>query len=376
MRYLADLNRNKIFKNKYFIISFVLLFATTLIIIRDTQSYYLREVGRNEISDGTEYKYLLEESELTEDEVKRLSKKYFEFKFPEELNRVDIKDSFKLENIILVYGYDISSWINYDDTFYQQRNRLVGENILKNSFSIEELNENTIDRIKNGTNPTSIKMGYLEGWKIIDKNFSFQMYVLWLALALIILPIFNEDENNKTKELFITTKYGKDKLCFVRRRNIIEISVFLFIFAVMILVIPIYFIYGLEGAGLPIQSCQKYFLSPYTITNLQLFAYRCILGLLTTISISFIYSLISMKIKDIKNAYGFVFLLGIIQWSSFLINSEKYKYFVTYFTPREMISTLNFSIIEYYFGVNILVFRILLLLIIILILGKNIFRNS
>lgn len=290
MSYLSNLNRKKIFRYNWMIVAFVILTISSILIIQNEKTNYLYS-GRIEISDGTEYRYLLENEVIDENKVKETLEKYEDRTFPQDFRHIDIKDYFIMRNITQIYGMELE---DTGQSFFQRRQEIMK---VQNEKLIPE-------------NMVSFVMGYAEGWKIITDNFYMQIYALWAILMFIFLPIYNEDRRFKMEGLIAATEFGSDRLNRIRIRNVYEIISGLYLGAVVIYLLFIFMMYGIEGYDLMIQNSPKYLLSPMDMNYLTAFLYQLLIGFIVTCFVGNIFLWLSKFIEDVK--MGYAFIMGIV----------------------------------------------------------------
>lgn len=290
MSYLSNVNRKKIFRYNWLIVAFVILTISSILIIQNEKTKYLYS-GRLEISDGTEYRYLLENEVIDENEVKEILEKYKDRTFPQDFRHIDIKDYFVMTNITQIYGMALE---DTEQSFFQKRQEIMKD---QNKKLIPE-------------NMDSFVMGYAEGWKIIIDNFYMQIYTLWVILMFIFLPIYNEDRRFKMEGLIAATEFGSDRLNRIRIRNVYEIIGGLYFVAVVIYLLFIFMMYGIEGYNLLIQNSPKYLLSPMDMNYLTAFLYQLLIGFIVTCFVGNVFLWLSKFIEDVK--MGYALIMGII----------------------------------------------------------------
>lgn len=290
MCYLSNINRKKIFSEQWWIFALVVFTFSSILILRGEKTNYL-ESGRLEISDGTEYRYLLERENIDERKIKETLEKYKDGKFPEDFRYIDIKDYFLMQNITQVYGMALE---DTGGSFYHHREEII-----------KDYHGNI--RLKN---IDSFEMGYSEGWKIISENFHKQLYVLWILLSIVLLPIYNEDQRFRMEELIQSTEHGKKELKKIRVRNAYEIMTILYFLSGAIYLFLVFMVYGLEGYDLMIQNSPKYLLSPVIMNYLAAFLYQLFCGLIITFFVGNLLLWMSKGIEDVKT--GYAILMGLV----------------------------------------------------------------
>lgn len=322
MRYLPNRNRKKIFSDRWWILALAVFSISSILILRNEKANYLAS-GRLEISDGTEYRYLLERETIDEGKIKETLEKYRDHQFPEDFRSMDIKDYFLMQNITQVYGMTLE---DTGESFYNHR-----EGIIKDHYG--NIGLKNID---------SLAMGYSEGWKIIGENFHKQLYVLWIFLSMILLPIYNEDRRFRTEELIQSTEHGKKALEKIRVRNAYEIMTILYFLSVAIYLFLIFMVYGLEGYDLMIQNSPKYFLSPVHMNHLTVFLHQLFYGLIVTFFVGNLFLWISKGIEDVKTGYAILMGFVVVDYGLGFVSSKGDFNFISMLSPIMAVQVENF----------------------------------
>lgn len=287
MKYLLTVNRRRILPFSYLLTLCLFLLVSSIYFIKDEQNQYLQGSFHVEISDGTEYRYLMNQKWYDNEEVNRLISKY---KLPQEhlaKEKVDIKDFLFVENLndALLQGEKPST-----QGFFDYRMDLIKKTYQDNT--IKDLDK--------------ILIGYCEGWKVLLRNFDKIFYAVLLALVFLLLPIMKEDDRLKTKDLVEATLYGKKKLFEAHIVNSLEIGLFTYLGGVFLFSLLVFFIYGRDGQDLFIQNSKEFFLFPIQVTYLQYFIYKLCNGLLLTLCFVLLFLLLGELVEDTKLSFSLV----------------------------------------------------------------------
>lgn len=145
----------------------------------------------------------------------------------------------------------------------------------------------------------NLTIGYAEGWKTLNRDMgSFLPFVI-LLIALVIMPLFGNDPQNKMKELSCSTKNGKAKLVSARLISAFGIgSVFYLLSLICFFVIKM-IPFGFHGGDNMIQSNPDMFFSTFPITFLEQFFINCFRGyaaLIFVIALTILVSAITERI--------------------------------------------------------------------------------
>ena len=287
MKYLLTVNRRRILPFSYLLALCLFLLASSIYFIKKEQNQYLQESFHVEISDGTEYRYLMDRKWYNNEEANRLISKY---KLPQEhlaKEEVDIKEFLFVESLndALLQGKKPAA-----QGFFDYRMDLIKKTYQDND--IKDLDK--------------IFTGYCEGWKVLLRNFDKIFYTVLVALVLLLLPVMREDDRLKTKNLVEATLYGKKKLFQTRIINGIEIGLFTYLAGVFLFSFLVFLIYGRDGQDLFIQNSKEFFLFPIQVTYLQYFFYKLCNGLVLTLCFIFLFLLLGNLLEDVKLSFSLV----------------------------------------------------------------------
>lgn len=304
MRYLSSLNRRKMLSENTFGLLLVLFLIFAFYSLDHIKTDYLN-LARYEITDGTEYRYLIPREELNGDKINTILNQYRELHLPKDRILVDVADLPIVDMIVQVYGMD---WSGIEDVsekqFYQDRMDII-RSAGEETNSLSE----------------PIQLGYAEGWKNVNSGMSQCVIMVLVLISIVLVPIFNEDQTLGVDSLVKSTKYGTHKLNKIRIFNAFQISTLLYVVAVAIYVTPIFLMYSFEGADLPIQSNPQYFLSTVEVSYFQQFLINLLIGYVAVSLMTGITLLVSTFVTHIYTGYAILlFIMGVsyaIQTSGF-----------------------------------------------------------
>lgn len=287
MKYLIKVNRKRILPFSYLLVLCLFLLFSSIYFIKEEQNRYLQESFHVEISDGTEYRYLMTQKWYDNEEANQLISKY---NLPQEhlaKEKIAIKDFLFVESLndALLHGKKPST-----QGFFDYRMDLI-----KKTYQ-----DNTIKNLD------KILIGYCEGWKVLLRNFNKIFYAVLLALVLLLLPVMKEDDRLKTKDLVEATLYGKEKLFQIRILNGLEIGLFTYLGGVFLFSFLVFLIYGRDGQDLFIQNSKEFFLFPFQVTYLQYFVYKLCNGLALTLCFVLLFLLLGELVEDTKLSFSLV----------------------------------------------------------------------
>lgn len=287
MKFLLEVNRKRILPFPCLPVLCLFLLLSSIYLIKMEQGRYLQESLHVEISDGTEYRYLMEETWYDDTKVEDLIAKY---DLPQEnliKEDIDIDEFLPVESVndALLRGKKPRA-----QGFFEYR-----MNLIKKAGQAQ------------GVKPMErLLIGYCEGWKVLLRNFDKLFYAVALALILLLVPVMREDERFKTKDLVEATLYGKKKLFQARLINGLEIGALTYVGGLALFSLLVLFIYGSDGRDLFIQNSREFFFFPIQVTYFQYFIYKFLNGLALTFCLVFLFLFLGDRIKDVKVSFSLI----------------------------------------------------------------------
>ncbi len=199
---------------------------------------------------------------------------------------------------------------------------------------------------------TEIKLGYAEGWKVLNNDMGIFVVFLLILISVLLLPLFAIDPKSNMKELYRGTKYGKKPLDHARILSAFLIGVFLYVSGISLFFCIKMAPFGLGGWNQHIQSNRNTFFSLYHITNLQQFLLNVMIGLVALVFVVSMVIFIEVFMEKIMtSAVVYVFF-----WILLLLFDQMHLWPVNhYFTNFMPFRMTSFS--HYYTGNEI--YRIL-----------------
>ena len=343
---LHNENLKMLLKQKTILVYGITLIITILIGLLNVSKIYLYQENMG-ISDGTEWKFFIEDTKLSNASISAIIEKYIDTNVSGK-NTIDIQDQFIVEKIKKIYGENWNTADNAKKKFFDERAKLIKARQPTANSSLQ-----------------SLKDGYVEGWKVLDTLIPKILYVMWGFILLIFTPLFHRKRNSGFYEIIIGTRYGRSQINIVNWINAYEIVTGMFVFGLALLYLFVWSRYGLDGYHLKIQTIPKYFLTPTSWNLSKAFLLQALIAYLTTLILLNVSLIISLISKSVKIAYGIIVLIGV--WQFFLLqlfeNSDKVV-FIKYLLSEV------FKIENLIMGRSLIAYAILLLLISIgLILG-------
>lgn len=333
MNYLSKLNRSKILNINVFGFLMGVFLVLSFYNLDSIKTGYLNE-ARYEVTDGTEYRYIYQPEVLDKVKINEIIKKYSGISLPEDRNKVGIADLLTLDMITKVYGWDLTRLGEVSaEKFYQDRKNIIrGEQEKAGGF--REVNSS--NTIADASPSEFIRLGYAEGWKNVNSGMGQCVFIVLVLIAIVLLPIFNEDETLGVDGLVKSTKNGKRKLSRLRFINAFQLSSLLYIVAVAIYITPIFFMYGLQGADLPIQSNPQFFLSTVEVNYLQQFLINLVIGYVAILLMTGITLLISVLVSQVYTGYALILFTFAISYAIQMSELFFLKHFFGNFLPLQI----------------------------------------
>ncbi len=192
---------------------------------------------------------------------------------------------------------------------------------------------------------TEIKLGYAEGWKVLNNDMGIFAALLLILISVLLLPLFGTDPKSDMKELYRGTKYGKKPLDHARILAAFLVGVFLYVSGIFLFFIIKMVPFGLEGWNQHIQSNRNTFFSLYHITNLQQFLLNTLIGLVALVFVvSMLMFITAFMEKIMTSAVVYIFF-----WILLLLFDQTHLWSINhYFSNFMPLRMTSFS--HYYIG--------------------------
>ncbi|MEK4058316.1 MULTISPECIES: hypothetical protein [Paenibacillus] len=353
MSYLSKLNRSKILNINVFGFLLALFLILTFYNLDTIKTGYLNQ-ARYEVTDGTEYRYFYQPEVLDEVEINKILEKYRELSLPEDRNKADVADLPALDMIVQVYGSD---WTGIRDVsaeqFYQDRADII-RSAHEEAGSSRKGNSNGTFAAASLSEP--IRMGYAEGWKNVNSGMNQCVFIVLILISILLIPIFNEDETLGVDGLVKSTMFGKRKLSRVRIINAFQLSSLLYLAAVAIYITPIFFMYGLQGADLPIQSSPQFFLSMVEVNYFEQFLINLVIGYVAISLMTGITLLISVLVTQVYTGYALLLFTIAISYAIQMSEVFFLKHYVGNFLPMQIAAFKSYyTSFEPYGGISTII---------------------
>lgn len=349
MNHLSKLNRSKILNINVFGFLMSIFLVLTFYNLGTIKNDYLNQ-ARYEVTDGTEYRYIYQSEILDKVKINQVIEKYRGLSLPEDRNKADVADLPALDMIIQVYGWD---WTGIgevsEEKFYQDRRDIIRSS----QEEAGNIKQGNIKTFKESSLSEPIQLGYAEGWKNVNSRMSQCVFIVLVLISIVLVPIFIEDEALGVDGLVKSTRDGKRKLSRLRFINAFQLSSLLYLVAVAIYITPIFFMYGLQGADLPIQSNPPFFLSTVEGNYFQQFLINLVIGYVAILLMTGITLLISVLISQVYTGYALILFTFAISYAIQMSEVFFLKHFFGNFLPLQ-IAELNsyYTEFEPYGGIS------------------------
>ena len=229
-------------------------------------------------------------------------------------------------------------------SFYQIRLSRIQAMLEENRY-IQYTQEEKEYFMQKANQLSEIPFGYVEGWKVLNKDMSAFVPLLLIFMSVLLLPLFGTDQKVNMNALYRSTKHGKKTLdtarifaAFIVGSGLYALGMLLFF---TIKMTP----FGLDGGMQYIQSNMTNFFSIYNITYLQQFFINVAVGFIALLFVVCLLTLITVVMEKIMNsAVVFAFF-----WITLLLFDQMYLWPVNHYFANFMPLRLT-AFSHYYTG--------------------------
>lgn len=184
--------------------------------------------------------------------------------------------------------------------------------MLEENQNIHYTKEEIEDFMQRAEQFSDRKIGYAEGWKVLNDDMGIFIPALLILIALFLLPLFGADPKNNSNELYRAAKYGKKPLDHARILTAFMIGIVLYLLGIILFFFIKMLPFGLEGWNQCIQGNAGTLFSLYNITNLQQFLLNATIGLaalLFVVSLVLLITVVMEKIMASAVVFAFFWIL-------------------------------------------------------------------
>lgn len=112
---------------------------------------------------------------------------------------------------------------------------------------------------------TPFVFGYTDGYNsILSRMYTIGM-ILTMALAICLAPVFANEFSDKTDQLILTSKWGKNKAILAKLLTGMSFGLIITVFVLLVQIIPTLCIYGFDGWNAQIQLLNVMITYPFTV---------------------------------------------------------------------------------------------------------------
>lgn len=210
------------------------------------------------------------------------------------------------------------------NSFFENRLRTIKRRLDESShFHYTESEKEMF--MENAGELTELRVGFAEGWKLLNRDMGSFMPLILITISIIIMPLFADDAQTKMKELSRSTKNGKKRLDLARIATAFGVGSVLYFVAVIFCFFVKMIPFGFSGGGEYIQSSEDTFFSVFHITYAKQFVWNCSRGyiaLIFVISMTIMVSVLMERIMAgiVVVSFYWILLLIMEKMISFEVN--------------------------------------------------------
>lgn len=210
------------------------------------------------------------------------------------------------------------------NSFFENRLRTIKRRLDESShFHYTESEKEMF--MENAGELTELRVGFAEGWKLLNRDMGSLMPLILITISVIIMPLFADDAQTKMKELSRSAKNGKKRLDLARIATAFGVGSILYFVAVIFYFFVKMIPFGFSGGGEYIQSSEDTFFSVFHITYAKQFVWNCSRGYIALIFVISMTILISVLMERIMAgivvvSFYWILLLIMEKMISFEVN--------------------------------------------------------
>lgn len=210
------------------------------------------------------------------------------------------------------------------NSFFENRLRTIKRRLDESShFHYTESEKEMF--MENAGELTELRVGFAEGWKLLNRDMGSLMPFILITISVIIMPLFADDAQTKMKELSQSAKNGKKRLDLARIATAFGVGSILYFVAVIFYFFVKMIPFGFSGGGEYIQSSEDTFFSVFHITYAKQFVWNCSRGYIALIFVISMTILISVLMERIMAgivvvSFYWILLLIMEKMISFEVN--------------------------------------------------------
>ncbi len=210
------------------------------------------------------------------------------------------------------------------NSFFENRLRTIKRRLDESSYFHYTESEKEMF-MENAGELTELRVGFAEGWKLLNRDMGSLMPFILIMISVIIMPLFADDAQTKMKELSRSAKNGKKRLDLARIATAFGVGSILYFVAVIFYFFVKMIPFGFSGSGEYIQSSEDTFFSVFHITYAKQFVWNCSRGYIALIFVISMTILISVLMERIMAgivvvSFYWILLLIMEKMISFEVN--------------------------------------------------------
>ena len=210
------------------------------------------------------------------------------------------------------------------NSFFENRLRTIKRRLDESSYFHYTESEKEMF-MENAGELTELRVGFAEGWKLLNRDMGSLMPFILITISVIIMPLFADDAQTKMKELSRSAKNGKKRLDLARIATAFGVGSILYFVAVIFYFFVKMIPFGFSGGGEYIQSSEDTFFSVFHITYAKQFVWNCSRGYIALIFVISMTILISVLMERIMAgivvvSFYWILLLIMEKMISFEVN--------------------------------------------------------
>ncbi len=177
--------------------------------------------------------------------------------------------------------------------YYELRKEAIQKKLEKGFLTDIEVKEH-LERIEQVKTPFVFE--YADGYSSIIRRMYTIGILLTMALATCIAPVFANEIANKTDQLILTSRWGKNKVILAKLFTGMTFGFIMTIVVLLVLVFPTLCIYGFDGWKAPLQLWDV--MTTYPVTALEAVLILCGLAVASSMMITGLSLYLSAKLKN------------------------------------------------------------------------------
>lgn len=203
--------------------------------------------------------------------------------------------------------------------YYNLRNAMIINMLKEKNLTDQEVSKNLE---LNAKIKTPFVFQYTGGYQRIMMNAQFLGMIATFVIAICLAPIFANEYSDRTDQLILTSRYGKNKAISAKLITGVSFGLIVSVILLLLMIIPTLLVYGFDGWNAPIQLFLNFSTYPMTIWKGSLLLYGMIL--ISSILISSLSMFLSAKLKS---AFSTIVILSTFTIACVFVNvPDQYRF--------------------------------------------------